>query len=404
MVVKTNRPLLRGKTIVCAGDGELVMMASDYFWRLGYRFMGVGLSPNGPLAHTMDDIIVVSQAEFESMCLVNRLPRDLAAFCLEIESIHPGVLDILHERGVRVSPSAETLATVQDRLHQKQALERKGIPIAPFRSVGSADEAEQMFLELGEKPCLLKTRRGGYNGSGQRRITNAHEARLAWIELGSVPCVLELELNVRCELCVMVARHPDGTHAIYDPALTYHTDGIMKWAVARAPLPPKICEDAQALALAAAEALDTHMAGIELFVVGEQLYVNECAARVHNGGHFTRSNCLTPQFEQWARIVTGHPLAPTTLLYPTAMWNLLAGMPGGPETFDPSRLIGVDCWYHKQARARRKMGHLLRSGPTPFKALISVARAYDALIGGVAAHRAHDIETYFKQRELIMAA
>jgi phosphoribosylaminoimidazole carboxylase (NCAIR synthetase) len=49
--------------------------------------------------------------------------------------------------------------------------------------------------------------------------------------------------------------------------------------------------------------------GVELFVTGGRLLVNEMAPRPHNSGHYTLDACSVDQFEQQLRALCGLPLA-----------------------------------------------------------------------------------------------
>ncbi len=63
---------------------------------------------------------------------------------------------------------------------------------------------------------------------------------------------------------------------------------------------------------------------IELFVTKEgQVLVNEVAPRPHNSGHYTIEGCVTSQFEQHIRAITGLPFGSSKLREPTVMKNLL---------------------------------------------------------------------------------
>src|SRR5207244_9646045 len=86
------------------------------------------------------------------------------------------------------------------------------------------------------------------------------------------------------------------------------------------------------LAIAIAEALGVvGLLAVEMFVVGEQILVNELAPRPHNSGHFSFDACVTSQFEQQLRAVCGLPLGDIQQLRPAAMANLLGDLWSGRE-------------------------------------------------------------------------
>ena len=66
--------------------------------------------------------------------------------------------------------------------------------------------------------------------------------------------------------------------------------------------PSKLATEARELAMSLAEAMRyVGVLGVELFVVGGRLLVNEMAPRPHNSGHYTVDACSANQFEQQLR-------------------------------------------------------------------------------------------------------
>jgi 5-(carboxyamino)imidazole ribonucleotide synthase len=106
--------------------------------------------------------------------------------------------------------------------------------------------------------------------------------------------------------------------------------------------------------------------GIEMFLTADgQLLVNEVAPRTHNSGHYTIEACITDQFQQHLRAITGLPLGSTDLLVPAAMINLLGepGFAGRPVIRGLRQALaipGVSVHLYGKAttRAHRKMGHV----------------------------------------------
>ena len=69
---------------------------------------------------------------------------------------------------------------------------------------------------------------------------------------------------------------------------------------------------------------------IELFQVGEDLFGNEMAPRVHNSGHWTIEGAATSQFENHLRAICGMELGPTSLSAYSGMVNIIGWVP--PES------------------------------------------------------------------------
>jgi 5-(carboxyamino)imidazole ribonucleotide synthase len=127
---------------------------------------------------------------------------------------------------------------------------------------------------------------------------------------------------------------------------------------------PEIAAAAKAIAAEILERLSyVGVIGVEFFVTGDSLAVNEIAPRVHNSGHWTEAACLISQFEQHIRAVAGLPLGTTERHFDAVMENLVGGevLEALALTAEPEVLLHL---YGKgEARPGRKMGHLTRIYP-----------------------------------------
>src|SRR5690606_36352477 len=87
---------------------------------------------------------------------------------------------------IPVFPSPQALAVAQDRLAEKELFTREGIPVPPYAPVDTRAQLVDAVARIGA-PCILKTRRLGYDGKGQHRIRSADAAAIeaAWDALGA---------------------------------------------------------------------------------------------------------------------------------------------------------------------------------------------------------------------------
>ena len=76
----------------------------------------------------------------------------------------------------RASRRSTRCASSQDRLLEKELFGRLGIPTPPFRAVDSLADLEAAVAALG-LPGVLKTRRLGYDGKGQRVLRTPRRRR-----------------------------------------------------------------------------------------------------------------------------------------------------------------------------------------------------------------------------------
>jgi 5-(carboxyamino)imidazole ribonucleotide synthase len=258
-------------------------------------------------------------------------------------------------------PGADLLSIAQDRVAEKRFARAMGLSTAPWGEVGCREDLLAAIDEIGV-PCVLKTRRVGYDGKGQRRIDDPAEAEAAWAALGEVPCVLEGFVDFFAEGSVIVARRPAGEVKAYPLVENVHRDHILHqtWAPPRFTGPWAAQAETAACRLAAGLGLEGLLA-VEFFLsrAGEVL-VNELAPRPHNSGHWTMDGCETDQFEQLVRAVCDLPLGPVGLRHPTVMTNLI-----GDEIGDWHSIVsepGAQLHHYGKGEARpgRKMGHVNR--------------------------------------------
>jgi 5-(carboxyamino)imidazole ribonucleotide synthase len=166
--------------------------------------------------------------------------------------------------------------------------------------------------------------RFGYDGKGQARVKNQAEAQKAFADFKQETCVLEQMLALDLEVSVVLARDAQGNIAAFPTAENSHLNGILDISIAPARCSAVLKANAQALAKKLAEKLDyVGVLGVEFFVVGKQLLVNEVAPRPHNSGHYTIDACVTNQFEQQVRVMTGLPLGDASLHSNAVMVNIL---------------------------------------------------------------------------------
>ena len=188
----------------------------------------------------------------------------------------------------------------------------------------SPQEAVEAAARIGT-PCLMKTRREGYDGKGQKWVRRGDDAGAAFEALGGVPVIVEAAADFVRELSVIAARGRDGATAIYPLGENHHEGGVLRRTVAPAQVSAALADQAERIAARVLAGLDyVGVIGVELFEMADgRLLVNEIAPRVHNTGHWTQDGCLCDQFEQHIRAVAGWPLGPTRAIAQVEMLNLL---------------------------------------------------------------------------------
>jgi 5-(carboxyamino)imidazole ribonucleotide synthase len=341
------------------GGGQLGRMLVTAVKKLGCSAVVLDPTPGSPAGQVAGHQIV---GDYHDAASLRELANSSDVTTFEVEDIDTEVLQELESEGCRIHPSPSLLAEIQDKLRQKRLLRKAGIPTAGFVEAGQPSAAA--FADFGY-PLVQKARRGGYDGRGVAILHGEeHLGRLL-----PVPSLLERFVPAEKELAVIVARGLDGQTVSYPVVeMTFRSDAnILDTLLAPARIDPDTARRAQALGVRTVEALGgVGVFGIEMFLaVDGELLVNEVAPRTHNSGHFTIEACITDQFEQHLRAITGLPLGSTDLLMPAAMINLLGaeGHTGRPLIRGLAAALavpGVSVHIYGKAATRpnRKMGHV----------------------------------------------
>jgi 5-(carboxyamino)imidazole ribonucleotide synthase len=360
MIRPDPRGLGPGSVLGILGGGQLARMIALAAADLGVRahiFAPDADSPAYEVAarHTIGayedeaalagfaDAVDVVTYEFENV------PAATAAFLAARTPLHPG---------------ARALAVTQDRLTEKSFVAELGLTVAPFAQVDSLADLERAVAALG-RPSVLKTRRFGYDGKGQVKITDGLDLAAAWQEIGHFPAILEGFVSFAREVSVVAARGADGAFAAFDVCENEHRDHIL----ALTQVPARIGAPAAAAAIEAARRIGEALGyvgvfAVEFFVVedaaGERVVVNEIAPRVHNSGHWTSEGALTSQFHQHVRAVCGFPLGATARRGRVTMQNLIGDQAGDWREILAEPGAHLHLYGKREARPGRKMGHVTR--------------------------------------------
>lgn len=377
--------ILPGSTIGSLGGGQLGRMTAMAARTLGYRVQVLDPDPSCPARFVVDSCF---EASWDDAASAANLARGCDVITLEIEQVSIASLNAA-AKYAPVRPSAAVLEIVQDRIRQKQWLEKQGMPLGPWRSVLAEKDLHAAAADFGK--VFLKSARGGYDGRSQEKLGfqgNASDTDVtkAWQSLGQKPCVAEKALDLEMEISVMIARRPSGEMTAFPPARNHHENQILAWSAIPAILPQELARRAQEIAnhIALAFQLEGLMA-VEMFVTsGGKLLVNELAPRPHNSYHASERACATSQFEQAVRAICDLPLGQVDLVRPAAIVNLLGDVWLGerPPQFDQALAIpGVDLHLYEKhvPRPGRKMGHLSAIADTPDEAVKRVLEAKKAL-------------------------
>ena len=342
------------KTVGILGGGQLARMMALSAAPLGLRFLVLDTAADACAGQFAPMVVgdytdEAALAEFASKI-------DVATF--DFENVPAESAQWLATR-VPVFPSPRALAVAQDRLAEKTLFRELGIPVPDFADIDSRAALDAAVVTLGT-PCILKTRRLGYDGKGQFRIKSPADVDAAWDALGAQAgtggLILEGFVAFEREMSGVAVRGQDGEFRAWPLTENWHVDGVLSASLAPAQVDPALARTAIDYARRLAERLDyVGVFALELFCRDGGLLANELAPRVHNSGHWTLEGAETSQFQNHLRAVLGLPLGSTAMLGHACMLNWIGAMPeAGPVLAEPG---GHWHDYGKEPRAGRKVGH-----------------------------------------------
>lgn len=359
------------KKIGIIGGGQLGQMMILEAKKMGFYITVLDPTLNCP-AHTIVDEHIV--ADFEDEKAIRLLAEKSDVVTYEFEHINAQVLKQLEAEGKKVYPTATSLEIIQNKFSQKSLLKKDGIPVPDFMAVSSPAEILAAGKEYGF-PLMLKACTGGYDGKGNYVVKNENDCENGYKELGggTLPLMAEKFYPFIMEISVLACRAINGDIKVYPVAENIHKDSILDKTRVPAAISAKTTENAMNLAKRVMEVFEgVGMFCVEMFVDKDgNVAINEVAPRPHNSGHYTIEACVTSQFEQHIRAVSGLPLGDPSLVRPVVMRNILgeegssgkAVVEGADEALAiPGVTLHV---YGKEtSKPKRKMGHLTATAAT----------------------------------------
>ena len=349
--------LAPGATIGILGGGQLGRMTALAAARLGYRVHIFATEQDSPAAQVSAGATV---APYEDDAALARFAAAVDVATFEFENIPAEAVRRVAALKP-VMPRPEVLEISQDRLREKDFLNRIGVATTEYQEIGDATALAETLAGLKGR-AVLKSSRMGYDGKGQVAVDPGTRADEAWRQMGGARGILEGFVDFRCEVSVVVARAAGGAMAAYPPVENRHVNHILDTTIAPATLPAETAREAEQIAYDVAARLElVGVLAVEMFVTRDgRLLVNELAPRPHNSGHWTIDACATSQFEQLVRAICGLPLGSTERHADAVMKNLIGDE---VETWrdaiaDPTARLHL---YGKHiVLPGRKMGHVTR--------------------------------------------
>ncbi|MDA0317024.1 MAG: 5-(carboxyamino)imidazole ribonucleotide synthase [Bacteroidetes bacterium] len=320
-------------------------------------------NPDAPCKLACNEFFVGDLMDFDT---VFEFGKKVDTLTLEIENVNVDALGALEKEGVKVYPSAETLATIQNKAKQKLFYVDHNLPTAEFTRYAYIDELKRAVEHnVQPLPFVWKSAQFGYDGKGVKIVRTITDLD----ELPNVECIAETLVPFKKELAVTVARTPDGEVKAYPVVeMEFHPEANqVEYVLCPARISENITKKAELVALKTAAAfLHVGLLAVELFLTeNDEILINEVAPRPHNSGHQTIEASYTSQFEQHLRAVLNLPLGETENKVSGVMVNLVGaeGYQGAVVYENIEKILKLNgvtphIYGKKETRPFRKMGHV----------------------------------------------
>lgn len=381
------------KKIGIIGGGQLGKMMIQEAKKMGFYVTILDPVSHCPAHCLVDEHIV---AAFDDEEAIKKLASKSDIITYEFEHIGVEALKKIESDRYKVYPTAKSLEIIQNKYTQKTVLQKANIPVPDFVEIKNIDDIAKAGVKFGY-PMLLKTCTGGYDGKGNAVIYDKKDILKAYDELGggSLALMAERFVDFVMETSILACRNAKGDMVVYPVGQNIHHDNILFETRVPAYIDGfdtnQIYKTAMDLAKKVLDVFQgVGMFCIEMFITKDGLLINEIAPRPHNSGHYSIEGCVTSQFEQHIRAITGLPLGDTSLLRPSVMINLLGedNYKGEALVIGAEKALAIEgvklhIYGKKFTVPKRKMGHLTVTANTLELAVerAETAKKYIKIIG-----------------------
>ena len=342
---------------------------------LGIDFKVFAAIPNDSAAQVSHFVL----GDYTNIDSVLEFAKSCDVLTFEHELVPQSVIKAVEAAGIKVYPRSQSFTYSQDKLEMRKKIAELHLPNPKWQKY-QGDHCEISF------PLIAKLPSGGYDGRGVFQIDS--EAQLVELHKKAGTLLLEEKLNFDYEISVMVARSPHNQAATWPATLTIQSNGICTSTVTPVPeISDELANKVQAAALKIASGISlVGVMAVEMFIIGEDFYINELALRPHNSGHWSIEGSETSQFEQHLRAILDLPLGSTALRSKFAvMGNVLGGEKS--DMYRPFLHLMArtpDLKFHqygKEVKPGRKIGHVTMCGENLLQLQQEVAHAVDYMNG-----------------------
>ncbi|MCQ9289112.1 5-(carboxyamino)imidazole ribonucleotide synthase [Staphylococcus gallinarum] len=344
-----------GTTIGIIGGGQLGKMMAQSAQKMGYKVIVLDPDADCPCQHVAHQFI---NANYDDLAALESLGEASDVITYEFENISANQLQTLVSK-YNVPQGYEAIQLLQDRLTEKETLQKANTQIAPFVQLTEKNDITQAVAEIGY-PFIVKTRFGGYDGKGQILVRDEMDLEEAQELISNQECVAEKYLDLYKEVSLTVTIGNDNQITYFPLQENEHQNQILFKTI----VPARVDKEQEARNEVNKIIEKIHFVGtftVEFFIdTDNKLYVNEIAPRPHNSGHYSIEACDYSQFDSHILAITGQKLPESIeLLKPAIMMNLLGrDLDILEDQFSEHPEWHVHIYGKNVRKPDRKMGHL----------------------------------------------
>jgi phosphoribosylglycinamide formyltransferase 2 len=313
--------------LLLLGSGELGREVALEAIRLGLEVIAVDRYANAPAMQVAQRSHVIDM--LDSVKLRELITAENPDFVVpEVEAIATEVLVDLEREGLRVVPIATATRLTMDREGiRTMAAEQLKLPTSKYIFAGTEQECISAIEEIG-MPCFVKPVMSS-SGKGQMMVQSEKDKSLAWHVAVSggrgkqAKVIVEGMIDFDYEVTLLTVRHAGGIE-FCAPIGHMQIEGDYRESWQPQVMSQLAFDKSKEIASAVVGALGGWgVFGVELFVLGDEVWFSEVSPRPHDTGMVTMISQDLSQFALHVRALLGVEIASITSRGPSASCAIL---------------------------------------------------------------------------------
>jgi phosphoribosylglycinamide formyltransferase 2 len=373
--------------LMLLGSGELGKEVAIEAQRLGIEVIAVDRYPNAPAMQVAHRSHVINMLDRDQLAdVIQKEQPDLIV--PEIEAIATDYL-IEAEKTYTVIPTARAARLTMDREGiRRLAAEELKLPTSRFRFIEKPEELKGAAADLGY-PCVMKPVMSS-SGKGQSVVRSPEDLPKAWdyaISAGRAKkqkVILEAFIKFDYEITLLTVRAINGT--FFCPPIGHiQIDGDYRQSWQPHPMAAGVLTRAKEIAAAVTGNLGgLGIFGVELFVLGDEVFFSEVSPRPHDTGLVTLISQDLSEFALHVRAILGFPVHEPVIRTSGGSAVILADREAAAPVYDISGAleipgVQVRIFGKPDCKKNRRLGVVLAPGPDPFAARDLAVKAASAV-------------------------